>query len=119
MKVKIDRDLCIGVSNCVAIAPTVFKLDDKIKAIVLDSSSVDDDTLSEAAESCPENAVSIEDDEGRLVFTVTAQATSTQGPFYQHVYRADADRTNMTQVVNLESDTTGGFVDIAVSHQRR
>jgi ferredoxin len=28
MKVKVDRDLCIGVSNCVAIAPSVFKLDD-------------------------------------------------------------------------------------------
>jgi ferredoxin len=68
MKVKIDRDLCIGVSNCVAIAPTVFKLDDKNKAIVLDPSSVDDDTLSEAAESCPENAVIIEDDEGNQLY---------------------------------------------------
>jgi len=68
MKVKIDRDLCIGVSNCVAIAPTVFKLDDKNKAIVLDPSSVDDNTLSEAAESCPENAVIIEDDEGNQLY---------------------------------------------------
>ena len=68
MKVKVDRDLCIGVSNCVAIAPTVFKLDDKNKAIVLDPSSVDDNTLSEAAESCPENAVIIEDDEGNQLY---------------------------------------------------
>lgn len=68
MKVKIDRDLCIGVSNCVAIAPTVFKLDDEKKAIVLDPSSVDDDTLLEAAESCPENAVIIEDDEGNQLY---------------------------------------------------
>ena len=68
MKVKIDRDLCIGVRNCVAIAPTVFKLDDKNKAIVLDPSSVDDNTLSEAAESCPENAVIIEDDEGNQLY---------------------------------------------------
>jgi len=68
MKVKVDRDLCIGVSNCVAIAPTVFKLDDKDKAMVLDSSSVDDDTLLEAAESCPENAIIIEDDEGNQLY---------------------------------------------------
>ena len=68
MKIKVDRDLCIGVSNCVAIAPTVFKLDDKNKAIVLDPSSVDDDTLLEAAESCPENAVIIEDDEGNQLY---------------------------------------------------
>lgn len=68
MKVKVDRDLCIGVSNCVAIAPTVFKLDEENKALVLDPSSVDDDTLLEAAESCPENAIIIEDDEGNQVY---------------------------------------------------
>jgi len=68
MKVKVDRDLCLGVSNCVAIAPTVFKLDAKNKAIVLDPSSVDDDTLLEAAESCPENAIIIEDDEGNQLY---------------------------------------------------
>ena len=64
MKVKVDRDLCIGVSNCVALAPTVFKLDEENKAVVLDPSSVDDDSLLEAAESCPENAIIIEDDQG-------------------------------------------------------
>jgi len=64
MKVKIDRELCSGVSNCVAIAPTVFKLDDKNKAVVLDPDSVDEETLLEAAESCPENAIIVEDDEG-------------------------------------------------------
>ena len=68
MKVKIDADLCIGVSNCVAIAPTVFKLDDKNKATVLDPSSVDDDTLFEAAKSCPVDAVIIEDDDGNPVY---------------------------------------------------
>ena len=68
MKIKIDRDLCIGVSNCVAIAPTAFKLDEENKAIVLDPSSVDDDTLMEAAESCPEKAIIIEDTEGRQLY---------------------------------------------------
>ena len=64
MKVRVDRDLCIGVSNCVAFAPTVFALDAENKAVVLDPSSVDDDSLLEAAESCPENAIIVEDDEG-------------------------------------------------------
>jgi ferredoxin len=68
MKVRVDRDLCIGISNCVAIAPTVFRLDDKNKATVLDPSSVDGDTLFEAAESCPENAIIIEDDEGNQLY---------------------------------------------------
>ena len=68
MKVKVDRDLGIGVGNCVAYAPTVFKLDDENKAVVLDPSSVDDETLLEAAESCPENAIIVEDDEGNQLY---------------------------------------------------
>jgi ferredoxin len=68
LQVRVDRDLCIGVGNCVAFAPTVFKLDEENKAVVLDPSSVDDDTLLEAAESCPEQAIIIEDDEGHQLF---------------------------------------------------
>ena len=68
MKVRVDRDLCLGVGNCVAIAPTVFKLDNGNKAVVLTPSSVDNDMLLEAAESCPENAIIIEDDDGRQLY---------------------------------------------------
>ena len=68
MKVRVDRDLCIGVGNCVALAPTVFALDDESKAVVLDPSSVDNDFLLEAAESCPENAIIIEDDDGQQLY---------------------------------------------------
>jgi ferredoxin len=64
MKVKVDRELCSGVGNCVVIAPTVFELDDQNKAVVLDPGSVDEKTLLEAAESCPEKAIIVEDDEG-------------------------------------------------------
>ena len=68
MKVKVDRELCIGVSNCVAIAPTVFKLDDQNKTVVLDPASVNEEILMEAAESCPENAIIVEDDEGNQLY---------------------------------------------------
>ena len=68
MKVRVDRDLCIGVGNCVAFAPTVFALDEENKAVVLDPSSVDGDTLLEAAESCSESAIIVEDDEGRQLY---------------------------------------------------
>ena len=68
MKVKVDRELCTGVSNCVAIAPTVFKLDDENKAVVLDPASVDEQTILEAAESCPENAIIVDDDEGHQLY---------------------------------------------------
>ena len=68
MKVKVDRELCIGIGNCVAIAPTVFKIDKENKAVVPDPSSVDEGTLMEAAESCPENAIIVEDDEGNQLY---------------------------------------------------
>ena len=68
MKVRVDKELCIGVGNCVAYAPTVFKLDQENKAVVLDPSSVDDNTLLEAAKSCTENAIIVEDDEGHQLY---------------------------------------------------
>jgi len=54
--------------NCVVLAPTVFRLDEASKAVVTDPNSVDDGRLLEAAESCPENAIILEDDEGRQIY---------------------------------------------------
>jgi len=68
VRVRVDRDSCIGVGNCVAYAPTVFELDEENKAVVLDPTSVDDDTLLEAAKSCLESAILVEDDEGNQLY---------------------------------------------------
>ena len=68
MKVRIDRDLCIGVGNCVAVAPAVFQMDKENKAVVLDSASVDDETLKLAASSCPTLAVVLEDEDGLQLY---------------------------------------------------
>ena len=68
MKAKIDRELCVGLGNCVAIAPTVFQLDGENKAVVLDPASVDKQTLLDAAESCPRKAIIVEDDEGNQIY---------------------------------------------------
>jgi ferredoxin len=68
MKVKVDRELCTGVGNCVALAPKVFKLDQQNKAVASDGSAVDDQVLWDAAQSCPENAIILEDDEGRQLY---------------------------------------------------
>ena len=68
MKVKVDRNLCAGVGNCVAIAPTVFAMDAENKAVALDPSSVDERTLWEAVQSCPEKAIILEDDKGNQLY---------------------------------------------------
>jgi ferredoxin len=67
MKVRVDRDLCTGMTFCIGVAPNVFELDEEGKAVVLDVSSVDDETLLEAARSCPLDAIILEDDEGNQV----------------------------------------------------
>jgi len=68
MKVRVDRDLCRGLGNCLVLAPTVFRLDEANKAVVTDPNSVDEGRLYEAAESCSENAIILEDDEGRQLY---------------------------------------------------
>lgn len=68
MKVKVDRDLCSGAGNCVALAPRVFRLDGEKKAVVVESYPVDDQALWDAAESCPENAIILLDDEGNQLY---------------------------------------------------
>jgi ferredoxin len=60
--------LCRGVNNYVAIASTVLALDDQNKAPVLDPSSPNEQTPIEAAKSCPENTIFLEDDEGNQLY---------------------------------------------------
>jgi ferredoxin len=68
MNVRILRSQCCGNGQCVEIAPDVFALDSKQKAIVLDESAASRETLLEAAEACPCSAIVVEDDEGEEVF---------------------------------------------------
>ena len=68
MKARVDRALCVGLGNCVAYAPTVFRLDSENKAVVLDAGSVDEAKLQTAAESCPVQAIILEDDAGNQVY---------------------------------------------------
>ena len=34
MKIEVKRDLCIGVANCIAVAPDAFELDSENKAVL-------------------------------------------------------------------------------------
>ncbi len=66
--VSIDQSRCIGAGNCVHIAPTVFQLDEENIAYLLDPTSVDDETLLDAARSCPTNAIYLDTEEGQAVY---------------------------------------------------
>ncbi len=52
--------------------------------------------------------------DGRLYFIVTALGSKLQGPYYQRVYRANADGTNLIEIANFDSERIAGMVDISV-----
>ncbi len=68
MKVKVDRNLCIGAGTCSVIAPEVFELDGELKAVVKDPKGAPDDKILDAAKSCPVLAIMLEDDDGKQIF---------------------------------------------------
>jgi len=62
MKVKIDPDLCTGDEICVQMCPEVFEMEGD-KAIVLKEEVPEDlqDSVREAADSCPSEAIIIKE----------------------------------------------------------
>lgn len=62
--VRADRDACQGYANCVLAADDVFDIDDDGEVVLL-RAEVDESErgrVTEAALSCPVNALSVEDD---------------------------------------------------------
>lgn len=82
LKVKVDRQLCIGAASCVAVAPNTFELDSEGKAVIKKKDGImtsdyvnyadinDNETnILNSAKSCPVNAIIIVevDDQGKEV----------------------------------------------------
>lgn len=68
MKIKIDKDKCIGCGTCVVIAPKTFKLSDDGKSQVIDLPAGkagpprdDKETIRNAVDSCPVVAIELAD----------------------------------------------------------
>ncbi len=68
MQIRILRQHCCGNAQCVEIAPAVFALDAKGRAMVLDADAEPAEKLVEAAEACPCQAIEVLDDDGELQF---------------------------------------------------
>lgn len=69
MNVRILRNECCGNGLCAEIAPAVFQIDSKMKAVVIDPEAAPREVLIEAAEACPCSAIVVEDDDGHPVVT--------------------------------------------------
>ncbi|NPV55141.1 MAG: ferredoxin [Anaerolineae bacterium] len=62
MKVIVDPDLCLGCAICESIEPDVFRLESDIATVLMDPVPESyRSTVQEAIESCPEEAIRIEE----------------------------------------------------------
>ena len=57
MKIKIDKNVCIGCGTCSAVCPSNFKMGDDNKAEVISQDA--SDCVQSAVESCPVQAISM------------------------------------------------------------
>jgi len=64
MRIRIDRDRCMGSGSCQFHAPGVFDLDDECRAIVVDSEGGSPEAIRNAAENCPTHAIEVEESAG-------------------------------------------------------
>ena len=58
-EIRIDRDRCMGSSQCVGYAPHTFDQDDDTIAIVVNQHGDPDEEIQEAIASCPTQAISV------------------------------------------------------------
>ena len=68
MKIRIDRNLCIGAGPCTVAAPETFELDSELKAVVKNPSGNNSETILDAAKSCPVLAIILEDEDGKQIY---------------------------------------------------
>lgn len=67
--VEVDHDVCIGAAPCTAMAPNTFALDENGKSSILSTVDADDqETILNAARSCPVSAIRIKDASGKQIF---------------------------------------------------
>ena len=68
LRVIIDRELCIGAGDCVAVAPDAFGLDSQNRVILLNPAAVAERLIWRAAERCPTDAIILEDAQGAPLY---------------------------------------------------
>ena len=62
MKIKIDKNKCIGCGTCILLASKTFKLGEDGKSEVIEPHGDDEATIKQAIESCPVQAIEIIED---------------------------------------------------------
>ena len=106
LNVRIDRHRCIGAGNCITLAPTAFDWlkGDILKAQLVDTSSVDEELLRQAALSCPTQAIVIEDVSELLPWQMmSSRAGATRRVMKTFMFTDIVKSTNLVEALGDEA----------------
>jgi ferredoxin len=67
LRVRIDRNLCVGFGDCIEGAPEAFVLDDEGLAVFKAPEAVERARLLAACDACPVDAITVWDENGAQV----------------------------------------------------
>ena len=67
LRIRIDRELCVGFGDCIEAAPDAFKLDDAGIVVFVDPDAVARELLISASDTCPVDAITVWDGSGHQV----------------------------------------------------
>lgn len=74
LKVRIDRELCVGFGDCVTGAPEAFELDGEGLAVFKQPQAVPREILLAACEACPVDAITVWDETGAQLVPAPKEA---------------------------------------------
>jgi ferredoxin len=67
LRLRIDRDLCVGFADCVGEAPEAFRLDGEGPVVFDRPEQVERERLIRASDLCPVDAITVWDEDGRQI----------------------------------------------------
>jgi ferredoxin len=67
LRIRIDRELCVGFGDCVEGAPEAFRLDDESVVVFTEPERVERLRLLAACDACPVDAITVWDEDGKQV----------------------------------------------------
>ncbi|MGH7699833.1 MAG: ferredoxin [Gemmatimonadales bacterium] len=65
LRVRIDRDICVGFADCIGEAPEAFKLDEGGTVTFVAPDTVERERLIRASDLCPVDAITVWDEAGK------------------------------------------------------
>lgn len=68
VRVEISKKKCQAFGNCIAKAPAVFVLGADKKVELVDPAGAPDETILQAAKSCPYRAIAVSNEQGEQIF---------------------------------------------------